>query len=238
VDPRGFRLVVNEAEAERVRAIFKLYLQHESLLAVVQELERLGWVNKRWQTRKGRMTGGQRFTRTNLYRLLTNVAYIGKVRYKHEVHDGEHAAIVEADTFARVQALLRRNGWTGGAAVRNQFGSLLKGLIRCVPCGAAMTPSHSTREGTIRYRYYVCSSAQKRGWDTCPSKSIPAAQIEEFVVGQIKCIGQDRALLEAVLAEARRQGVTLPPLRTLPGSCQMCTTNAATQTTLASCCTR
>ena len=85
--PRGFRLVVNEAEAERVRAIFKLYLQHESLLAVVQELERLGWVNKRWQTRKGRMTGGQRFTRTNLYRLLTNVAYVGKVRYKDEVHD-------------------------------------------------------------------------------------------------------------------------------------------------------
>jgi site-specific DNA recombinase len=27
VDPRGFRLVVNAAEAERVRAIFALYLE-------------------------------------------------------------------------------------------------------------------------------------------------------------------------------------------------------------------
>jgi site-specific DNA recombinase len=68
-----------------------------------------------------------------------------------------------------------------------------------------MTLSHTTRNGGKRYRYYVCSSAQKRGWDTCPSKSIPAGQIEEFVVGQIKCIGRDRALLEEVLDQARRQ---------------------------------
>ncbi len=36
-----------------------------------------------------------------------------------------------------------------------------------------MTPSHTTRRGR-RYRYYLCSSAQKKGWATCPSKSIPA----------------------------------------------------------------
>jgi site-specific DNA recombinase len=238
VDPRGFRLVVNEAEAVRVRAIFNLYLEHEALLPVVQELERRGWRNKRWQTRKAGERGGQPFERTSLYRLLTNVAYVGKVRYKDEVHDGEHPGIVDPADFQRVQTLLQRNGQTRGAPVRNKFGALLKGIIRCVPCDCAMTPSHTTRNGSKRYRYYVCSSAQKRGWDTCPSKSIPAAQIEEFVVGQIKCIGQDRALLEEVLAQARRQGVTLPPLRTLPGSFRTCTTDVATQTTPASCCTR
>jgi site-specific DNA recombinase len=65
-----------------------------------------------------------------------------------------------------------------------------------------MTPSHSTHAGTIRYRYYVCSSAQKKGWHTCPSKSIPAAQIEDLVVRQIKAIGQDPLVLHEVLAEA------------------------------------
>ncbi len=205
VDPRGSKLLVNEAEAVRVRAIFDLYLEHESLLPVVQELDRRGWVNKRWQTRKGHERGGKPFERTSLYRLLTNVAYVAKVRYKDEVHDGEHQALVDPGVFARVQAILQRNGQTRGAQVRNKFGALLKGFLRCVPCGCAMTPSHTTRNGTKRYRYYVCSSAQKRGWDTCPSKSIPAAQIEEFVVGQIKCIGQDQALLHEVLAQARKQ---------------------------------
>jgi site-specific DNA recombinase len=95
VDPRGFRLVVNEAEAVHVRAIFDLYLEHESLLPFVLELERRDWKNKEWATRQGPRKGGEPFTRTTLYRLLTNVAYIGKVHYKDEVHDGEHPGIVD-----------------------------------------------------------------------------------------------------------------------------------------------
>ena len=207
VDPQGFKLLVNPAEAERVRAIFELYLDRESLMPAVQALAGKGWANKRWTTRKGNERGGQPFTRTSLYKLLTNIAYAGKVRYKAEVHPGEHPAVVEPVLWQRVQALLGRNGRTGGAPVRNKFGALLKGILRCVPCGCAMTPSHSTRqaEGTKRYRYYVCSSAQKRGWHTCPSKSIPAAQIEELVVKQIQRVGRDPKVLQEALAEARRQ---------------------------------
>ncbi len=40
VDPRGSKLVVNEAEAARVRAIFELYLEHQSMIATIQELDR------------------------------------------------------------------------------------------------------------------------------------------------------------------------------------------------------
>jgi hypothetical protein len=58
IDPRGGRLVLNEDEAVQGRAIFELYLQYESLLPVVQELHRRGWVNKRWSTRDGRQRGG------------------------------------------------------------------------------------------------------------------------------------------------------------------------------------
>jgi site-specific DNA recombinase len=203
VDPNGFKLVVNPVEAEKVRTIFKLYLQQESLLPVVDELAQRRWTNKRWQTRKGGERGGKAFTRTSLYKLLTNVVYAGKVRYKDEFHTGEHVGIVEPAVFDKVQALLRRNGTTGGALVRNQLGALLKGLLRCGPCRCAMTPSHTTKSGTRRYRYYTCTSAQKRGWKTCPSKSVPAGPIEAFVVEQIKCVGRDPALLSEVLAQAR-----------------------------------
>jgi site-specific DNA recombinase len=206
IDPQGFKLVVNEDEAFRVRAIFDLYLEHQAMIPVIKELDRRGWLNKRWTTRKGRERGGKPFTKTNLHKLLTNITYAGKIRYKNEIHDGEHAAIVDPATWQRVQALLQRNGRTGGALVRNKFGALLKGMLRCVPCGCAMTPTHTTKDGNKRYRYYVCSSAQKRGWHTCPSKSIPAGEIERFVVDQIKCIGKDPALLNETFAEARVQG--------------------------------
>jgi site-specific DNA recombinase len=208
IDPRGFRLQVNEDEATRVRAIFDLYLELESLLPVVQELAKREWVNKCWQTRKGHIAGGKVFDRGSVYRMLNNVAYIGKVRYKDEVHDGQHAGIIDPGVFQRVQALLRRNGATCGAPVRNKFGALLRGLIRCVSCDCAMSPSLTTRKKKKRYRYYICASAQRRGWDTCTSKSVPAGEIEAFVVEQIRYVGRDRRLFEEVLAQARKQDET------------------------------
>jgi site-specific DNA recombinase len=47
IDPRGFKLIVNEDEAVRVRAIFELYLERQGLVPVIEELDRRGWVNKR-----------------------------------------------------------------------------------------------------------------------------------------------------------------------------------------------
>ena len=67
-----------------------------------------------------------------------------------------------------------------------------------------MTPAHTTK-GDRRYRYYTCTAAQKKGWDACPSKSIPAAEIEALVVERIRCVGRDSDLLRATLAQARQQ---------------------------------
>jgi site-specific DNA recombinase len=204
VDPVRKRLVVNEDEAAKVRSIFGLYLEHQSLLPVVHELDRRGWTTKRWVTRGGVERGGRPFTKTALHQLLTNVSYIGKVRYKDEIHQGEQPAIVDVEVWQRVQALLGRNGRTGGAEARNKHGALLRGLLRCTPCACAMIASHTTK-GHRKYRYYTCLQAQKRGWHACPSKSIPAGEIERFVVEQIRGIGSDPALVGETLQRAVRQ---------------------------------
>jgi site-specific DNA recombinase len=205
LDPRGRRLHVNEEEAAHVRAIFALYLEHEALLPVVQELARRGWVGKCWQTRHGRQRGGRPFTKTSIYRLLTNVLYTGKVRYKDEIHDGEQPALIDGDTFGRVQALLRSHGPEVGPPSLQRFTALLKGLLRCVPCDCAMTPAHTTRKGGLRYRYYTCVHAQKNGWQSCPSKSIAAAPIEQLVVEKIQRLGRNPLVLEQMLATVRQQ---------------------------------
>jgi len=204
VDPRGGRLMVNEDEAGRVRAIYAIYLDRESLIATIKELDARGWTNKQWMNKKGRESGGAPFNKHSLYSMLTNVLYTGHLTYKDEIHDGEQPAIVDDETFRRVRQMLKRNGVAGGAHVHNKFGAVLKGLINCVPCGCAMIPTHTTK-GDRRYRYYVCAKAQKRGWHTCPSKSIPAGEIEKFVVDQVRGIGRDPALLAETLGAARAE---------------------------------
>ena len=100
--------------------------------------------------------------------------------------------------------MLRGNGNAGSAGARNKHGALLRGLLRCAACDCGMTHTY-TAKGTRRYRYYVCNRAQKHGWKTCPSPSVPAGEIERFVVDQIRCIGRDPALVAATVAETRRQ---------------------------------
>jgi site-specific DNA recombinase len=58
--------------------------------------------NKRWRTRKGSLRGGKPFTRNSLHQLLTNVTYCGQIRYRQEVHPGEHAAIVDPSLWQQV----------------------------------------------------------------------------------------------------------------------------------------
>ena len=202
--PAGAKLVVNGDEAAIVRSVFDLYLEHEALIPVVRELARRGWHTKRWTTRSGETRGGRTFDKTTLYKLLTSRTYTGVVSYGGEIYAGEHDAIVDPATFEQVRAVLGRNGKTAGAAVRNRYGALLKGLLHCTCCKCSMTHAYTAKRGR-RYRYYVCSQAQKKGWDTCPSKSVPAGEIERFVVEQIKAVGRDPAVLEGTLRQMRQQ---------------------------------
>jgi hypothetical protein len=178
------RLVINEAEAVHVRAIFALYLQHRGLLAVLEELARRGWRTKQTRTEEGRVHGGRSFTRSSLYRLLTNITYIGQVRYHSEIHPGEQPALIESKTWQEVQALLVNNGSGRTETERTPSEALLQGLLFCQPCGCAMTPAQVSR-GNRRYRYYTCSAAQRKGWHNCPSKSLPAGAVERYVLEQI-----------------------------------------------------
>lgn len=197
------RLMVNESEAERVRAIFDLYLEHQSLQPVVKELTKRGWRNKRRETKKGRVIGDKLFDKSMLYNHLTNTLYLGLISHKGELHKGVHEAIIDRDTFNRVQKILKHNGRSGGAEVRNKYGALLRGILRCKACDRAMTHTFTTARGktNTQYRYYRCVGAIKSGACTCPSGSLPANEIEQLVVNEAKSMLTKPAMVKRVLAE-------------------------------------
>ena len=196
------KLVVNNAEAIQVREIFELYLSMGSLLLVATELNDRGWFSKRWTTKSGRKRGGVEFDKNNLHALLTNPIYIGKIRHRDDVFNGEHASIVEPALFFRVAERLKRNAHLPNPRSRNKYGSLLKGLLYCRGCGRAMTHTYNTARKR-RYRYYTCISVLKQGRAACPSRSLPASEIEKAVVDQVRCIAKDPALRRAVFDETQ-----------------------------------
>src|SRR3546814_17147388 len=89
-DVRDRKLVVNEAEAETVRSIFKRYLELGSvreLMAVLKEED-----IRTKQQRSAR--GGIPFGRGALYHLLTNRLYPGEVTHRDQISPGAQQWIV------------------------------------------------------------------------------------------------------------------------------------------------
>ena len=208
------KLVVNATEATRVRQIFDLYLTLGSLLPVIDQLDERVWCNKSWTTKSGKPKGGRLFDKGSLYALLTNPLYAGKIKHKAEIYDGEHESIITDEQFRKVQDRLQKNCRTGGAEVRNRHGALLKGLIFCKSCNRTMVHNF-TGKGSKRYRYYTCTKAISRGRKSCPSRSLPAAEIEATIVDQIRCIASDHDLRNEVLRQAQSEIETeLVTLRT------------------------
>jgi len=105
-DTKGRKIIVNEAEAERVRSIFRSYLKFGSLNRLMAELRKQGIVTKVRTLRTGETVGGIPFTRGSLAHLLRNRFYIGEVWFKGEVLQGEQPAILDRDLFDAVQAKL------------------------------------------------------------------------------------------------------------------------------------
>jgi site-specific DNA recombinase len=194
VDRERMRLLVNETEAKLVRHVFDRFCRLGSCMLVARELNEQGHRMKAWVTKKGKPMGGGMWKKTDVHHLLTNRRYLGEVMYKGESYDGEHDAIVDRKVWDRVRAILSGNRTVRANQTRSKTSAVLKGLIRCECCDAAMAPTYTTRRGK-RYHYYVCHAAAKKGYDTCDVRSVPAGQIEQAVFTYLQEIFADPAMV-------------------------------------------
>ena len=115
----GGRLVVNNEEAERVRALFALYLECGSLDQALAAVQERSWRNKRWTAQTDTPQAGRPFTKVSLERLLRNVLYTGQVRHEGKTYPGEQANILEESVWRETQKLLAQE--RGRRPSRNQI---------------------------------------------------------------------------------------------------------------------
>jgi site-specific DNA recombinase len=188
-DPKTRSLVINADEAETVRAIFALYDDLGCLNAVMRRANHVGLRSKRHSFRSGRVQGGTPFSRGQIYALLRNPIYIGKIRHKTRVWDGQHAPILDEDLWGRVQSKLQ----AASARPRGRKGAgdhpgksrvaLLTGKLRD-DTGDRLTPTHTQRHGR-QIRYYVSNRLISGGTDPHGWR-LPAQALEKAVVDVIR----------------------------------------------------
>ncbi len=212
VDYQKKLLLINDEEARWVRWIFDRFLQTRSTTVVIEELKANGVATKTWTTKNGSHIKGTPWSRSGIYKLLSNRTYLGEVEYKGAVYNGEHDAIVDRSVWDEVHALLaeapqaraNRDRVISTRAARNP--AFLIGLVRCAHCGSSMSPSATTGKNGALYRYYRCQTAQKHGADQCPVGSVPAGDLEREVLKRVKGVFQAPEVLAAASRAARKRG--------------------------------
>jgi DNA invertase Pin-like site-specific DNA recombinase len=195
-DVRDRKLVVNEQDAGSVRRIFDRFVEVGSATVLARELRREGFRNKQ----------GTLIDKGYLYRLLNNRVYRGEALHKGKAYPGEHDAIIDADLWDRVHAILQESPRKRANNSRAQTPALLKGMIFSEN-GTAMTPT-STKKGAKLYRYYVSMDVirnRETGEETALMR-LAAGMVEDAVVTEVRCILQTPEVVTQMLAALKRDG--------------------------------
>jgi DNA invertase Pin-like site-specific DNA recombinase len=202
-DVKDRKLVVNEAEAKKVRMIFERFVKLGSATALVRELRAVGVTGKQ----------GKLVDKGYVYKLLNNRVYIGQAVHKGTAYPGEHQAVVSQSLWDKVHGIIRQSPRHRANLTRTQTPALLKGLI-FGPTGRAMTPTHTRRGGKL-YRYYVSTDALKRDTEACPVRRVPAAEIESAVIEQVRGVLRSPEIIVRTWRVARQaiEGLTEADVR-------------------------
>ena len=164
-DVADCKLVVNEAEAETLRAIFAAFVRLKSVQGTLRGAQREGLATKQRQ-RLGKAVGGRLFEYGSVRCLLGNRLYVGEIDHKGNIHPGQHHPIVDRQVFDEAQAILTAFSTSAVRGPKLVSGSLLQGLI-VDRHGRTMGPVHTTRNGQ-RFRYYVSHPRTIREGDPAP----------------------------------------------------------------------
>jgi len=150
-DGRGL-VEVHSENAAKVRLIFELYAyKHHTVDSVCEKLAADG---------VSYLASVPRFTRSKVYGILTDRAYLGEVKHRKHWFPGTHEPLVDRATWDRVQFLL------GQAVYRSHQMTYASELIECGYCGRPITGETKkklTKAGEQEYVYYRCARYHRPG---------------------------------------------------------------------------
>jgi len=162
---KGKLKIIDPEKAPLIKKLFKLYVtENYNVVTLAEEMKNRGLTN----------TQGSFVDKNSIVSILKNPFYIGLMKVKGQIFEGNHEAIIDTRTYKQAQLIMAgRNNKKKGTKHRYLFRKMLK----CELCN--YTLSGEKQKGNI---YYRC---QTKG---CKTKCIREDTVEHFVKNTLKTI--------------------------------------------------
>lgn len=201
----GYKLVdgtleVIPEEAETVRMIFADYLSGMGRNSILKKLVRGDYPTKR----------GGTWSESTIYNMLRNEKYAGDmllqksfvsnhIEKKKVINEGQlpmyfvegsHQAIIDRDTFQKVQAETQRRAAKHTPVKRQEYP--FTGKLICAVCGKHYRRKIANASSKYAKPVWMCATFNHLGKEACSSQQIPEALLEEalgdILPGQVSAI--------------------------------------------------
>ena len=159
--------------AELIRFAFTAYASGDwSLSSLAKELQARGL-----STRPTPQYPAKPLNTTGLHSVLTNPYYKGIVTFQGITYQGSHTALVDEQTWNRVQATLNAKNQVGDRAQKHDH--YLKGTVYC-SCGAKLMLERPTGRNGDQYEYFTCAG-RRRKTTRCTRSAILTQRVEQQI---------------------------------------------------------
>lgn len=228
------KLVIDEYAAEIVRRIFNLYLKGYGKIRIASILNEEGIVcpseykkmNGDNYRNSNRLHTTSYWTYSTIDRFLQNEMYIGnmvqgktsqRMRGKAKAMDRDdwiiirntHEAIIDMDTWTKVQDLLKRR--TRNLDLNTNM-SIFAGFLKCGDCGRALSKKLGRSMNTEQRIDYYCGSYVRSGSQYCTPHHIPLALLETIILDDLNAIIQSIDNLQEIIEQNKTVAVNVKKL--------------------------
>ena len=196
------KLIIDEIASKVVKSIFELTLQGDTAKQVADILNENKVITPSEYLKVRGLENRTKkiWTRAMITKILSNEVYTGKcirgktqkISYKNKKRinirrdeqikiENTHEAIIDADTWARVQELRKNKRRPTRTGKTNMF----SGIVRCADCGEKLYYCTS-RNFEARQDHFVCSTSRLKGKEVCATHFIRAVVLERGVLAHMR----------------------------------------------------
>ncbi len=163
------RVVIDNEKAPAIKYFFEEYAAGKTKKKIVTELNAKGYTTH----------NGKKITINSFQSTLSNRKYIGENVFNGIVSENSYPAIIDKETFDKVQERLKERAFAPARA-KAKIEYLLSGKAFCGHCGTQLVGISGTSKTGDKHHYYACARRYKL--HDCNKTNTRKDELENFVV--------------------------------------------------------